>query len=336
MSITLLGVLLLTTGATLTNHVLTTTGITNRFPDLYFIPIYFSLSFGPLFYLFARAKWELISGWLWLHLLLPTIQFCFYLYIGFRSVDYKNWLWNSEDFRFLLSLESALFPVLTIGYIWLAYVFIRRQDGSRFFWTEDIKSWLSSFAGGLGIVALLEGVFSALEWYYSFQPIIPDWVSLLHSCILISFVMWTSYSGIKQFFPLQIFTSKPEGAGIDLLEKDAEALTRRLNKLIQEDHVYENPELNLELLAGYLGISPKRCSMFINASYKTNFNSLINQYRVEAVKEKIKQGRLKTFTVESLAYESGFDSKSTFFRVFKAHVHMTPLAFQKKWQADNL
>ncbi len=92
-----------------------------------------------------------------------------------------------------------------------------------------------------------------------------------------------------------------------------------------EDKAFLNPNLNLELLSSYLGISEKYCSYLLNKGMNRNFNQYVNNFRMEAFKEKTKEGQSKAFTLASIAYKWGFNSKSTFNRVFKSTCGIPPL-----------
>jgi AraC-like DNA-binding protein len=65
----------------------------------------------------------------------------------------------------------------------------------------------------------------------------------------------------------------------------------------------------------------------INQGFRLNFNDLINQYRIEAVKQKLKAGEQKTQTLLGIAYDCGFNSKATFNRAFKKATGQSP----KEW-----
>ena len=58
-----------------------------------------------------------------------------------------------------------------------------------------------------------------------------------------------------------------------------------------------------------------------------NFNDFINYYRVEAVKECFKQKEHQTHTILSIALSCGFNSKTTFNRVFKRNTSLTPIQY---------
>ena len=96
-----------------------------------------------------------------------------------------------------------------------------------------------------------------------------------------------------------------------------------------KDKVFLNPDLNLELLSKYLEISEKRCSHILSKGVEMNFNQYVNNFRIAAFKERIKEGQNKTFTLTSIAYDCGFNSKSTFNRVFKSTCGVTPSEFVK-------
>jgi AraC-like DNA-binding protein len=82
-------------------------------------------------------------------------------------------------------------------------------------------------------------------------------------------------------------------------------------------------------LAAELGFSSHQLSYLINKHYGMNFYSLINQYRVDTCKEKLRQREYREKTLEAIARESGFHSRATFIRAFKMQTGITPSAFIK-------
>jgi AraC-like DNA-binding protein len=65
----------------------------------------------------------------------------------------------------------------------------------------------------------------------------------------------------------------------------------------------------------------------INQGFQQNFNDFINNYRIEAVKQKLQLGEQKTQTLLGIAYDCGFNSKATFNRAFKKVTGVSP----KEW-----
>ncbi len=333
-SISLLACLLVLSGLTLFNDILVTSGISNRIKSLYFIPIYYSLSIAPLFYLFIKSKFSYgLEKTDFIHLIIPGIQAIVYISIGFRSVAFKSMLWEENTFRMYLLAESFLFPLSLLVYTLLGLSLLKRNNGEHFFWSADIKNWLNRFALGMLLIAGMEFCFSFLEYSSLLSEFTNFPFYLVHTFTLSAFVFWISMNGFKQYFPLQIFTSKPNQDSPLIGEQELSELVKKLTLLMTEDKVFLNPDLNLELLANYLGISEKQCSYVLNKGVNANFNNYINTYRIEAFKAKIKAGQNKTFTLTSIAYECGFDSKSTFNRVFKLSCGITPSAYIKMSQS---
>ena len=99
-----------------------------------------------------------------------------------------------------------------------------------------------------------------------------------------------------------------------------------------EGKAFEDPELTLAQVARQLKTNPAIISKVINQGFQLNFNDFINNYRIEAVKEKLKAGELKTQTMLGIAFDCGFNSKATFNRAFKKATGVSPKEWKEKTQ----
>jgi len=97
-----------------------------------------------------------------------------------------------------------------------------------------------------------------------------------------------------------------------------------LQKEMKENLFYLNPELTLSSLSESLNIHPNLLSRIINEGTDKNFSDFINEYRVATVIEKIKNPLYKNITLLGIAHESGFNSKTSFYRTFKKITNKTP------------
>lgn len=331
LSVSILAGLLILSGLTLLNDVLVTSGISNRIKELYFLPIYYSLSIGPLFYLFVKSKFSnRLHPLDAIHFIIPAIQAAVYFAIGFRSAEFKSALYDENTFRLYLQVESFLFPISLLAYTLLALFYVKSKGQKKYFWTQDIKKWLTQFSAGMLIIAAMEFFFSLVEYSASLSFLSAYPFYLIHTFTLTAFVLWISVNGFKQYYPLQIFTSKPDHDNKSLGAEEAPKLREKLEGLMIKEKIFLNPDLNLKLLSHYLDISEKQCSYLLNQEMNINFNQYVNKFRIEAFKEKIKDGQNQRFTLTSIAYECGFNSKSTFNRVFKQVSGETPSQFVKK------
>ncbi|CAD0002161.1 helix-turn-helix domain-containing protein [Flavobacterium salmonis] len=99
---------------------------------------------------------------------------------------------------------------------------------------------------------------------------------------------------------------------------------QKLELLCKEQHLYTDSTLNREKVAEQLGISAGYLSQIVNTITGDNFVQYINQYRVEAVKEMISNSEYNNYNLLAMGLESGFTSKTTFFKAFKKVTGQTP------------
>jgi len=98
--------------------------------------------------------------------------------------------------------------------------------------------------------------------------------------------------------------------------------------------LYLNPELNLQKLAKEINISSAIVSTVINSKFQTSFRTLINEYRVNKVKQKLADPNSNRFSILGIAYECGFNSEASFYRIFKATAGISPKEYEKQQQSQ--
>ena len=105
-------------------------------------------------------------------------------------------------------------------------------------------------------------------------------------------------------------------------------LFKKIDKIIRSEKLYLNPDLDLDQLSKILSISKHRVSFIINEISGNNFNNYINKFRVEQAKSNIAEDVDKKYTLESIAYDVGFNSMSTFNSAFKKNESITPSQYR--------
>ena len=98
----------------------------------------------------------------------------------------------------------------------------------------------------------------------------------------------------------------------------------KLLRLMADEQPWLEPELTLTELAHRLRTHPALLSKVINAGCGQNFNDFVNTYRVQEARRKLADGRFAHYSLVGVAFESGFNSKSTFNRVFKKLLGQAP------------
>lgn len=110
----------------------------------------------------------------------------------------------------------------------------------------------------------------------------------------------------------------------------AHADFERLRVVMETETLYLNSHLTIEDLAQTLGMSTHHVSQIINQAGEVHFYDYINQYRVEAVKARLIDPAYAHLSILALGLDGGFNSKSSFYRVFKQHTGMTPSTYRKQ------
>jgi AraC-like DNA-binding protein len=98
----------------------------------------------------------------------------------------------------------------------------------------------------------------------------------------------------------------------------------KLQQLMADEQPWLEPELTLAELAHRLRTNTSLLSHVINTGCGQNFNDFVNSYRVAEAERKLQDPRLAHYSLVGIALESGFNSKSTFNRVFKKLTGRTP------------
>ena len=106
-------------------------------------------------------------------------------------------------------------------------------------------------------------------------------------------------------------------------------LKERLSNLMKDTEPYLNKDLKMVEIAANLNISEHKLSQLLNVHLGTNFFDFVNKYRVNKARLLLKDPAFDKYTIETIARECGFNSKSTFNEAFKKIEGITPSAFKK-------
>lgn len=122
-----------------------------------------------------------------------------------------------------------------------------------------------------------------------------------------------------------------EGPKIKLLgNEETELIKQRLLGVMQSEAPYLDGDLNLIKLAQLMEVTPHQLSYVINTGFNENFFQFINKYRIEKAKELLADNRNNNLSILGIAFESGFNSKTSFNITFKKFTDLTPSEFRKK------
>ncbi|MGH1386457.1 helix-turn-helix domain-containing protein [Kordia sp.] len=126
-----------------------------------------------------------------------------------------------------------------------------------------------------------------------------------------------------------IFQDIPEKYQAKKIEKsEEEELIAALKEAMKTHQFHKNTNIKLNDIAKVLHISSHKLSQLLNDNLGKNFALFINEYRVEDAKKLLRENN--QFTLESIGFEAGFSSKSTFYATFKKLIGKTPAEYKKQ------
>ena len=164
------------------------------------------------------------------------------------------------------------------------------------------------------------------------------------------FIYWVSYTALTQpsifsiikgnarqeddvipFPPnLEVHRSVKKYSGSGLSQEDIAAISTALQKVMDVQKPYLNPELSINDLAALVKCNRHSLSQVLNEALKQSFYDYVNHYRVEEAKQLLLEPAKEDHKIASIAYDAGFNSLSTFNDVFKKITGTTPSQFRKE------
>lgn len=267
------------------------------------------------------------------YLFLPAILEAL-VYIGIWLISLFNWYEFASERQigdFVLMLEYLAIPVNLFFLCWVFYELRKyKREGSE----KDLrrrKSLLRSLMQ-LSIMLLLAWagwvLISPIDTYLFSGTLQVDVKNAFW--LVISLVIYGI--GYLGYIQPEFFFGREKKSRSSTKDQDPEKMETemlQLRALLETQKLYQNPKLSLKELSAAMNMLPGYLSRLINEQTGENFYDLINEYRVEEVKQNLVNESHQSFTILAIAYESGFNSKSTFNDIFKKTVGMTPSQFRR-------
>ena len=313
-----------------------------QFPYFLGLELPIPLLYGPFLFLYSKAlsKGEDLAKNNWLHLIPYGIAFLFTLPFLILNPAEKIRVYQNDGLGYVW-LTNIIFGAIVISgitYSILSFRLLRRYKkmiNENYSYTEKINlQWLSNLIlgmSGIWLVVLFakdEQIFAAVVLY----------------------VVFIGYYGIKQvgvftnsspaLAPLSPIIAEPQVLSPPLPEKvkyertslpntQLDEIQSDLNQLMQQQKLFCTPELTLTMVAQALDVHPNTLSQVINRAEGKNFFDYINSLRVAEFKEKVAKPENQKYTLLALAYECGFNSKTSFNRNFKKSTGKSPTEYLK-------
>ena len=307
--------------------------IGSYFPHWSRLPLQFSLAPGPLIYFYVlkmtRPGYKL-QGRDLLHFspLLPEL--CIQALEVRDSIKTGAAAYNTLTFQQMSPvLHLAAFISVSTYLFWSFRLIERFYQQMEFNGVSDRYRyelrWLRRLLIGFGLVWLLWIPFTAVDYFYYHRQLS---IQAYYPLYLFLAIIMIRIAAKALFYPE---LAVPVQASPILKLPTPAALKQKgawLKKAMETNRFYQDAELTLSSLAEKLEMQPHELSRIINTALKKNFNDFINEYRVRDAIVKMQDPAYDRITLLGIAYESGFNSQTTFSRIFKQITGKSPREYK--------
>lgn len=332
------------------------------YPALIAIGFALPLVQGPFLFLYTLLQTSSASFQKkhWLHFLPVVLSWLLFIEFYFLPFGQKVEVFNQKGRGFESAFRINLIAIYVSGIVYIILSLnrlmrYRKNIVHQFSNTEKINfNWLLYLIIWMAVIWITVLFVQQDEWIFGAAAL---------------FIVWLGYFGIRQ---VQVFTRQKQDTApqifiaedsavqkvVDsvapeqteeenqpvtfsvsgkyqksaLTEEDISDMHEKLKELLDRKKPYRNADLTLPELSGMLDIQPNHLSQVINSREKKNFYDLINEKRVEEFIRLLSKPGSKQYTLLSLAFECGFNSKASFNRNFKKYTGLSPRDYQKQQQ----
>ena len=115
-----------------------------------------------------------------------------------------------------------------------------------------------------------------------------------------------------------------------LKNKDIDKYLEKIIDYVTKDKAFLNGDLTIQDVSEQTNIPRYYITQILNERLKRNFYTFINEYRIEEVNKRIVKKTYDKLTIIAIAYDCGFNSKSSFHTAFKTITGLTPSQYKKQ------
>ncbi|MCD0455376.1 helix-turn-helix domain-containing protein [Chryseobacterium sp. LC2016-27] len=257
-----------------------------------------------------------------------------YLYLNSYSEKKANWKIHAIPYLVLMTALGIFYPYVEHQAIWSRWIVC----GIYFQWFMYI---ILSFKYMLPIIQKFkkkENLKNLDVWFLSiYLGVLFIWLAYTIAAYTSYIVGALSFTFVLYLIVLLLifrnsnestsfFEEKEKYKNREIDKKTLQLIEQKFS-LIVDKELFLNPNFTLEDAAKELKITKHILSQYVNEILGKSFSSLIREYRVEKAKQLLETET--NYTIESLGYDSGFNSKSTFFTAFKKITGSTPAEYQR-------
>lgn len=317
------------------------------FPYILPLALPFLLGLSPVSYLYARARTgaaALTRQSLW-HAVLPAAGWSLALLSLFLSGQQRDAMFVAgrlPDGALPAGLALGAFVMVMIwnavslGYLIAALrrLLAYRQDLKEFYSNTHGRElrWIDWF--GLSLLGVwMVSALALLSDNIGLVQRVPDEAILAMMSVLLAVL--AAFATLGESVGTQhlaTLPSKPKYARSSVSADRLDRLAERIEAAMQRDQLFLDPDLSLEKLTRHLRATPNHVSQTLNQHLGLSFFDYVARWRITEAKARLAAGQT---SVTAIAYEVGFNSRSTFYKAFRRETGLTPAQYRVAVDAES-
>lgn len=309
----------------------------------------------PLLFLYVKSRSDknfrlrYIQLWHFLPVLLSIIDLTPYYFLDEASKEamVKR---MTVDFNYLLHIRTGIIPdvlhvimrpIHGLVYVVVTGIYLRKALRDKKLRREiddqkSLRTWLLAFILFFGLIYL--GLTSMnVIWFglpypidrlltYTLAPFLLCIISFLGLHVFLVFNPHLIFG--KPVPPVKVPAPEAERPQPEREGKESAQLLE-IEKWVVEKELFKNPGITVPEMARIIGMPPHTLSAILNAHGK-KFTDFVNTYRVKYVIAQLDKGSNENMSIEGIANEAGFASRSTFYTAFKKNTGLTPSEYLRQ------
>jgi AraC-like DNA-binding protein len=288
----------------------------------------------PAFYTFVRYFLKIEDKnkrYFWLALFLFSVE------IIVRVCLFPNYFHDVKNLNLaryaqLEEIINASFTLFLFGKTFFMYR--KKSKKLDYILSFDKLKWLNQFIF-FGLLILATWVFAIV---FNLKHVLNPEVYLYYPLRISTtfLICWVAYIG---FFKYNLIVDRIEIRALILNDENYEVTVDQTKKeeeflfieqYINEHKCYLNPDFSLEEFVLQTKINGRRVSEILKTNTNSTFVEYINSLRIVKAKKLLLDKKYNDYNIATMGLECGFNSKSTFYRVFSKFVGKTPTDYIKE------
>lgn len=196
------------------------------------------------------------------------------------------------------------------------------------------RSWLKFLFTLMMLFAVFHVAVASVEFVQNRDLVEMDYLPMAFFTIMVYAIAYLAMQQPEKLFPPPLRIRKSWSR--EVLPLETGEAVKQLRKIMETEKPYLDCNLKYSDLAAKLGISVRHLSRILNEELGQSFNDFVNAYRIKEVQAQLLNQENGEHTLLAIALEAGFNSKTSFNRIFKDHTGMTPTEFVRKHKAGNV